>query len=68
MPAPPRSLDPALVMDRPAAREALVGSDPVAPVRPHEIPAFEPPVPQVSAQVPDYENVPRRGQLPPGTG
>jgi hypothetical protein len=53
----------ALVID-----PALVGSDPVAPVRPHEIPAFEPPVPQVSAQVPDYENVPRRGQLPPGTG
>jgi hypothetical protein len=51
----------ALVID-----PAVVGSDPVAPVRPGEIPAFEPPVPQISGQVPDYASVPRRGQLPPG--
>jgi hypothetical protein len=44
----------ALVID-----PAIVGSDLVAPVRPGEIPAFEPPVPAVSAQVPDYERVPR---------
>jgi hypothetical protein len=39
----------ALVID-----PAAVGSALVAPVRPGEIPAFEPPVPAVSAQVPDY--------------
>ena len=39
----------ALVID-----PAVVGSALVAPVRPGEIPAFEPPVPAVSAQVPDY--------------
>jgi hypothetical protein len=44
----------ALVID-----PSVVGSEPVAPVRPHEIPAFEPPAPAVSAQVPDYERVPR---------
>jgi hypothetical protein len=40
----------ALVVD-----PAVVGTELVAPVRPGEIPAFEPPVPAVSAQVPDYE-------------
>jgi hypothetical protein len=44
----------ALVID-----PAVVGTEAVAPVRPGEIPAFEPPVPAVSAQVPDYERVPR---------
>ena len=44
----------ALVID-----PAVVGSQAVAPVRPDEIPAFEPPVPAVSGQVPDYERVPR---------
>jgi hypothetical protein len=38
---------------------AVVGSEAVAPVRPGEIPAFEPPVPEVSAQVPDYARVKR---------
>jgi hypothetical protein len=44
----------ALVIDPSAVGTALV-----APVRPEEIPAFEPPAPAVSAQVPDYERVPR---------
>ena len=44
----------ALVID-----PAVVGTALVAPVRPEEIPAFEPPAPAVSAQVPDYERVPR---------
>lgn len=44
----------ALVID-----PSVVGTEQVAPVRPHEIPAFEPPTPAVSAQVPDYERVPR---------
>jgi hypothetical protein len=44
----------ALVID-----PAVVGSGPVAPVRAGEIPAYEPPVPAVSAQVPDYARVPR---------
>jgi hypothetical protein len=44
----------ALVID-----PAVVGTQAVAPVRPGEIPAFEPPVPAVSAQGPDYERVPR---------
>jgi hypothetical protein len=37
----------------------VVGTEAVAPVRPHEIPAFEPPAPAVSQQVPDYERVPK---------
>jgi hypothetical protein len=45
----------ALVID-----PSVVGTEPVAPVRPGEIPVFEPPAPAVSAQVPDYEHVPRR--------
>jgi hypothetical protein len=45
----------ALVID-----PAVVGTGLVAPVRPGEIPAFEPPVPEVSAHLPDFENVPRR--------
>ena len=44
----------ALVID-----PSVVGTEQVAPVRPNEIPAFEPPAPAVSAQVPDYERVPR---------
>ena len=39
---------------------AVVGGDAVAPVHPSEIPAFEPPVPEVSGHVPDYERVSRR--------
>ena len=50
----------ALVVD-----PAVVGTQAVAPVRPHEIPAFEPPAPAISAHVPDYERVPRS---PLGTG
>jgi hypothetical protein len=44
----------ALVVD-----PAVVASEPVAPVGPHEIPAYEPPAPAVSPHVPDYERVPR---------
>jgi hypothetical protein len=44
----------ALVID-----PAVVGSASTAPVRPDEIPAFEPPAPAVSGHVPDYERVPR---------
>ena len=50
----------ALVID-----PAVVGTQAVAPVRPHEIPAFEPPAPAISAHVPDYERVPKP---PLGTG
>lgn len=55
----------ALVID-----PTVVGTDAVAPVRPHEIPAFKPPVPAISAQVPDYERVPRPapGDGAPGGG
>jgi hypothetical protein len=55
--APRQAIDSklvALVID-----PAAVGSALVAPVRPGEIPAFEPPVPAVSAHVPDYQQVPR---------
>jgi hypothetical protein len=45
----------ALVID-----PSIVGSDTAAPVRPDEIPAYEPPAPAVSSHVPDYEQVPRR--------
>src|SRR6185312_12486463 len=38
----------------------------VAPVRPGEIPAFEPPAPAVSAQVPDYDRIPRPAALSRG--
>jgi hypothetical protein len=44
----------ALVID-----PAVVGTEPVAAVSPHEIPAYEPPVPAISGHVPDYERVPR---------
>ena len=44
----------ALVVD-----PSIVGSDAAAPVRPDEIPAYEPPAPAVSSHVPDYERVPR---------
>jgi hypothetical protein len=59
----------AAVAARPAAAEsrmvalvidpAVVGTDSVAAVAPHEIPAYEPPTPAVSAHVPDYERLPR---------
>jgi hypothetical protein len=52
---------------RPAATESkmvaliidpsVVGGEAVASVHPGEIPAFEPPAPAVSAQVPDYQRV-----------
>jgi hypothetical protein len=42
----------ALVVD-----PAVIGDEPVAHVRPGEIPAYRPPVPIVSAQVPDYRRV-----------
>jgi hypothetical protein len=42
----------ALVVD-----PAVIGDEPVAHVRPDEIPAYRPPVPIVSAQVPDYRRV-----------
>jgi hypothetical protein len=45
---------------------AVIGAERVAPVNPSEIPAFEPPVPQVSGHVPDYQRV--RKELSPGTG
>jgi hypothetical protein len=51
----------ALVID-----PAAVGSGRVAPVRPGEIPAFEPPVPEVSAHLPDFERVPRRPAIDAG--
>jgi hypothetical protein len=51
----------ALVVD-----PTVVGNQAVAPVRPGEIPAFEPPVPAISAQVPDYERVPRPAALSQG--
>ncbi|MGH3207788.1 MAG: hypothetical protein ACRDNO_08495 [Trebonia sp.] len=51
----------ALVID-----PSVVGTEPVAPVRPGEIPAFEPPAPAVSAHVPDYERVPRPAALSRG--
>jgi hypothetical protein len=50
----------ALVID-----PAVVGSALVAQVHPGEIPAFEPPVPAISAQVPDYARV-RRPAIDPG--
>ena len=56
------------VASRPAAAESrmvalvidpsVVGTDAVASVSPHEIPAYEPPVPAVSSHVPDYEHLP----------
>ena len=68
-------LAPHVVAGAPAATEsrmvalvidpAVVGTDVVAPVAPHEIPAYEPPAPAVSSHVPDYERVPRAA-LGPG--
>ena len=52
-PAVPESRMVALVID-----PAVVGSDAVASVSPHEIPAYEPPAPAVSSHVPDYERLP----------
>ncbi len=53
------------VTSRPAAAESrmvalvidpsIVGTDAVAAVSPHEIPAYEPPAPEVSSHVPAYE-------------
>ena len=42
----------ALVID-----PAIVGTEQVAPVRPGEIPVFEPPAPAVSGHVPDFKGV-----------
>ena len=53
-PAAAESRMVALVID-----PSVVGTDAVAPVSPHEIPAYEPPAPAVSAHVPDYERLPR---------
>jgi hypothetical protein len=53
-PAAPESRMVALVID-----PSVVGTDAVASVSPHEIPAYEPPAPAVSSHVPDYERVPR---------
>jgi hypothetical protein len=61
-PATTESKMVALVID-----PTVVGTGAVAPVRPHEIPAFEPPAPAVSAQVPDYKRVPRTA-LSPSSG
>ena len=68
-------LAPHVVAGAPAATEsrmvalvidpAVVGTDVVAPVAPHEIPAYEPPAPAISSHVPDYERVPRAA-LGPG--
>jgi hypothetical protein len=44
----------ALVVD-----PAVVGTEAVAPVRPGEIPAFEPPAPAISGHVPDFDRVAR---------
>ena len=52
-PAAPESRMVALVID-----PAVVGTDAVASVSPHEIPAYEPPAPAVSSHVPDYERLP----------
>jgi hypothetical protein len=52
--AQPESKMVALVVD-----PAVVGTEAVAPVRPGEIPAFEPPAPAISGHVPDYERVAR---------
>ena len=51
--AAPESRMVALVID-----PAVVGTDAVASVSPHEIPAYEPPAPAVSSHVPDYERLP----------
>ena len=62
-------LAPHVVAGAPAARDSrmvalvidpgVVGTDAVASVAPHEIPAYEPPAPAVSSHVPDYVRVPR---------
>ena len=59
-PAAAESRMVALVID-----PAVVGTDAVASVSPHEIPAYEPPAPAVSSHVPDYERLPRAA-LGPG--
>ncbi len=58
-PAAPESRMVALVID-----PAVVGTDAVASVSPHEIPAYEPPAPAVSSHVPDYERLPPRRPRP----
>jgi hypothetical protein len=50
----------ALVID-----PSVVGTGSVAPVRPGEIPAFEPPAPAVSPHVPDYERAAISGKEDP---
>ena len=61
-------LAPHVVAGAPAARDSrmvalvidpgVVGTDAVASVAPHEIPAYEPPAPAVSSHVPDYVRLP----------
>jgi hypothetical protein len=53
----------ALVID-----PAIVGTEQVAPVRPGEIPVFEPPVPAVSAHVPDFKGRDFNGVAKPALG
>ena len=53
----------ALVID-----PAIVGSEQVAPVRPGEIPVFEPPVPAVSGHVPDFKGPGFKGLAKPALG
>jgi hypothetical protein len=51
----------ALVVD-----PAVIGDEPVAHVRPGEIPAYQPPAPAVSAQVPDYQRMRELDRPRPG--
>ena len=53
----------ALVID-----PAIVGTEQVAPVRPGEIPVFEPPVPAVSGHVPDFKGPDFKGLAKPALG
>jgi hypothetical protein len=53
----------ALVID-----PAIVGTEQVAPVRPGEIPVFEPPVPAVSGHVPDFKGPGFKGMAKPALG
>ncbi len=52
----------ALVVD-----PAVIGDEPVAHVRPGEIPAYQPPAPAVSGQVPDYRRALELDRPRPGT-
>jgi len=53
----------ALVID-----PTIVGTEQVAPVRPGEIPVFEPPAPAVSGHVPDYKGPDFKGLGKPALG